>query len=66
VTSQVQETIDQALIRPAVPRVFVHSGCGGWVLFDVRGGWCLSCSARPVPAGDYAKPGAEMSRETAA
>ena len=33
--SPAQETLDQALTKPAVPRVFTHVGCGGWVLFEL-------------------------------
>jgi hypothetical protein len=56
VTHLIQETIGQALIRPSVPRVFVHLDCGGWVLFEIQGGRCLECGAFPVRPGEYAKP----------
>lgn len=59
----VQETILQALVSPQVPRVFIHSGCGGWVLFSLGGGQCLECGSyplgswpRPWSAGLYEKP----------
>ena len=52
----VQETLGHALTRPSVPRVFAHVGCGGWVLFEIRGGFCLSCGAGPLPPDEYAKP----------
>ena len=52
----VQETLDQALIQPATRRVWVHVGCGGWVLFRVAGGTCLSCGAGPLHPAEYAKP----------
>lgn len=59
-TRPVQETLNQALFRPSVPRVFIHVGCGGWVLFEIPGGRCLECGAFPVRPGQYAKPaGAE-------
>ena len=63
-SSEVQETIDQALISPRVPRVFIHltGGCNGWVLFDLRGGKCLQCGTHPVPEGEYAKPSARAER----
>ena len=51
-----QETLDQALIRPHTPRVWIHRRCGGWVLFELDGGHCLACGAL-VPVGDYHKPG---------
>ena len=52
----VQETLAQALARPRERRVFTHDGCGGWVLFDLAGGQCLSCGARPLRAAEYSKP----------
>ena len=52
----VQETILQALVRPGERRVFTHDGCGGWVLFNVAGGYCLACGAAPVRPADYHKP----------
>jgi hypothetical protein len=55
-TRAVQETITQALVRPSVPRVFTHTGCGGWVLFDLKGGTCIECGAGPLEPGQYAKP----------
>ena len=54
--SGVQETLDQALIQPATRRVWVHVGCGGWVLFRVPGGFCVSCEAGPLHPAEYAKP----------
>jgi hypothetical protein len=54
----VQDTITQALVRPSVPRVFTHNGCGGWVLWDLEGGFCLDCGAGPLRPGEYRKPGA--------
>jgi hypothetical protein len=56
-THLVQETLGQALTRPSVPRVFVHLGCGGYVLWDLRGGYCLHCEAGPLKPAEYAKPG---------
>lgn len=55
-TRAIQETIDQALIRPSVPRVFIHLDCGGWVLWDLSGGYCLECAAGPLGVDEYAKP----------
>ena len=52
----VQETIGQALVRPSVRRIWAHVECGGWVLFEVRGGFCLSCGAGPLGVDEYAKP----------
>jgi len=52
----VQETITEALIRPAARRIWMHVGCGGWVLFDLAGGQCLSCGTGPLHAGEYEKP----------
>lgn len=52
----VQETLDQALVRPSDRRVFAHSGCGGWVLFSLDGGHCLACGAGPLHVGEYEKP----------
>jgi hypothetical protein len=52
----IQETIGQALIRPSVPRVFIHLECAGWVLWDMRGGFCLECGAGPLGTDEYAKP----------
>lgn len=52
----IQETFDEALTRPAARRVFVHTGCGGWVLFDLAAGTCLSCGAGPLHVGEYRKP----------
>ena len=52
----VQETLDQAQVRPSVPRVFAHVGCGGWVLWDMRGGFCLECGSGPLGVDEYAKP----------
>jgi hypothetical protein len=52
----IQETLDQALVRPADRRVWAHVGCGGWVLFDLRGGFCVECGAGPIPPAEYAKP----------
>jgi hypothetical protein len=56
-TAPVQETIEQALIRPKVPRVFEHVGCGGWVLFSLAGGFCLECQAGPLTPKEYDTPG---------
>ena len=56
-TTEVQDSLLQALDRPAIPRVWVHVGCGGWVLFELRGGFCQHCGAGPVPPGEYRKPG---------
>ena len=56
-THLVQETLEQAAVRPSVPRVFVHLGCGGWVLFSLAGGKCLECGAGPLKPREYAKPG---------
>jgi hypothetical protein len=52
----IRETLDEALVKPSTPRVFAHVGCGGWVLFDLRGGFCIRCHAGPVKPGDYEKP----------
>jgi hypothetical protein len=52
----IQETIGQALVRPSAPRVFVHLDCGGWVLFEIRGGFCLECGSGPLSTTEYAKP----------
>lgn len=52
----VQETLGQALVRPSERRVFTHNGCGGWVLFDLQGGYCLACDAAPLRATEYHKP----------
>lgn len=52
----VQESLLDALIQPKTPRVFTHVGCGGWVLFRVDGGHCLTCQAGPLHVGDYQKP----------
>ena len=52
----IQETLAQALVRPGERRVFTHDGCGGYVLFDLAGGQCLSCGARPLRAAEYSKP----------
>lgn len=57
-TRPVQETLEQALVRPSVPRVFIHVACGGWVLFDLEGGTCLECRAGPLEPEQYAKPAA--------
>ena len=51
-----QETLGQALVRPFELRVFTHDSCGGWVLFDLAGGYCLACGAAPVRATQYSKP----------
>lgn len=51
-----QETLGQALVRPSERRVFTHNGCGGWVLFDLQGGYCLACDAAPLRATEYHKP----------
>lgn len=56
-SAELQESLEQALDRPGVPRVWIHVGCAGWVLFRVAGGWCLSCEAGPLKPGQYAKPG---------
>jgi hypothetical protein len=56
-TSAVQETLDQAAVRPSVPRVFVHLGCGGYMLWSLAGGFCLQCKAGPLKPAEYAKPG---------
>lgn len=53
----VQETLDEALISPAVPRVFAHIECGGWVIWSVAGGFCTRCHAGPLPPSEYQKPG---------
>ena len=53
----VQDSLLQALDRPAVPRVFIHAGCNGWVLFGVAGGICQQCAAGPLRPGEYVKPG---------
>jgi hypothetical protein len=53
----IQETITQALVQPAVPRVFIHLECGGWVLWSLAGGFCLECGAGPLKPGEYDKPG---------
>lgn len=50
-----QQTITQALTRPSERRVWVHKGCGGWVLFDLAGGRCLHCEAAPLHVGEYEK-----------
>lgn len=55
-TRAIQETIGQALIRPSVPRVFIHVDCGGWVLFSLEGGTCLECGTGPLTLEQYAKP----------
>lgn len=52
----VQETLFQALVRPSERRVFTHDGCGGWVLFDLQGGYCLACDARRLRSAHYHKP----------
>ncbi len=52
----VQETIFQALVRPSEPRIYVHNDCGGYVLFDLAGGYCLACGAAPVRPAEYHKP----------
>ena len=53
----IQETLAQALIRPATSRVWIYAGCGGWVLFGIRGGDCLHCGAGPIRDPDeYEKP----------
>lgn len=52
----VQETLLQALVRPGERRVFTHDGCGGWVLFDLAGGYCIACGAEPLRATEYSKP----------
>ena len=51
-----QETLGQALVRPGERRVFTHNGCGGWVLFDLAGGYCIACGAEPLRAAEYSKP----------
>jgi hypothetical protein len=56
-TGSAQETLDQAITRPSVPRVFAHVGCGGWVIFELAGGYCLTCQAGPLKVTEYAKPG---------
>jgi len=52
----VQDTILGALVKPAERRIWVHVGCGGWVLFRIEGGFCLSCEAGPLHVGEYEKP----------
>ena len=53
----IQETLGEALANPSTPRVCIHVGaCGGWVLFEVAGGFCLSCGAGPLKVTEYAKP----------
>lgn len=52
----VQETIFQAMVRPGERRIFTHNGCGGWVLFDLAGGYCIACGAEPLRATEYSKP----------
>jgi hypothetical protein len=52
----VQDTIDQALVRPSGRRIWVHLECGGWVLFDLEGGKCIACGAGPLKPDEYAKP----------
>lgn len=55
--TQIQQSLDEALVSPSTPRVFTHRDCGGFVLFSLDGGWCLSCTAGPLVHGEYAKPG---------
>lgn len=52
----IQETITEALVQPAARRIWVHVGCGGWVLFDLQGGYCLTCGATRLRSGQYEKP----------
>jgi len=47
----VQDTILGALVKPAERRIWVHVGCGGWVLFRIEGGFCLSGEAGPLHVG---------------
>ena len=53
-----QQTLQEALTRPCERRVFVHAGCGGFVLFGLEGGTCLHCGSGPLHVGDYEKPAA--------
>lgn len=55
-TRAIQQTIGQALIRPSARRIWVHLECGGYVLFDLAGGFCLECGAGPLKPAEYAKP----------
>lgn len=64
-TAGVQETLAEAMIRPACPRVWIHAGCGGWVLFSIAGGFCLTCHAGPLHPGEYAKPAVIRAGEAA-
>jgi hypothetical protein len=52
----VQDTLEQALVRPSARRIWVHLECGGWVLFSLAGGFCLECDAGPLRPEEYAKP----------
>ena len=63
-TAPIQESLDQALVSPGVPRVFIHvtGGCNGWVIFGLAGGKCLECGKHPVPVAEYAKPSARAER----
>jgi hypothetical protein len=59
---EVQESITEAMVKPAVPRVWAHVSCGGWVLFELAGGFCLHCEAGPLVPGQYVKPAAAAER----
>ena len=54
-TAPVQETLEQALVQPAARRLWTHNGCGGYVLWNLQGGFCLHCHAAPLHAGEYEK-----------
>jgi hypothetical protein len=64
VTADHQQDIFEALRKPAVPRVHVHVGCGGYVLHEIGGARRLECGAFPLSirpyswsAGLYEMPG---------
>jgi hypothetical protein len=54
-THLIQESLEQALTLPSVPRVWTHVDCGGYVLFTLQGGMCLHCKAGPLHPGEYEK-----------
>ena len=39
---------------PVLTRRYVHDGCGGFVFFDLSGGFCAFCWAENLEAPDYA------------
>ncbi len=41
-------------LAPVLTRRYVHDGCGGFVFFDLSGGFCAFCWAEKLEVPDYA------------